>query len=63
MIGKFGCAKEHPWPISFGQHEKGGMDSDEFAKYCFGSIMILFPHAKDKPGHRVLLKVDSGLVG
>ena len=42
----------------FGQNKKGGMESEEFAKYLFGSIVILFPHAKDKPGHRVLLKVD-----
>jgi len=24
------------------------------------SIVPLFPHAKDKPGHRVLLKTDLG---
>ena len=35
------------------------MDKEEFAKYLFNSIVPLFPHAKDKPGHRVLLKVDS----
>ena len=29
-------------------------------KYLFTSIVTLFPHAKDKPGHRILLKVDSG---
>ena len=37
------------------------MDKEEFTtKYLFNSIVPLFPHAKDKPGHRVLLKVDSG---
>jgi hypothetical protein len=58
--GKFGCAEERTRPVSFGQNEKGGMDEEEFAKYLFNSIVPLFPHAKDKPGHHVLLKVDSG---
>jgi len=61
VLGKFGCKEEHTWPVSFGQNEKGGMDKEEFTtKYLFNSIVPLFPHAKDKPGHRVLLKVDSG---
>ena len=60
VLGKFGCKDERTWPVSFGQNEKGGMDKEEFAKYLFNSIVSLFPHAKDKPGHRVLLKVDSG---
>lgn len=42
----------------FGQNEKEGMDKEEFAKYLFNSIVPLFPHAKDNPGHRILLKVD-----
>ncbi len=37
------------------------MDKEEFAKYLLNSIVPLFPHAKDKVGHLVLLKVDSGL--
>jgi hypothetical protein len=60
VIGKFGCAEECTRPVLFGQNKKGGMDSEEFVKYLFGSIVILYPHAKDKPGHHVLLKVDSG---
>jgi hypothetical protein len=60
VLWKFGCEEERTWPVSFGQNEKGGMDEEEFAKYLFNSIVPLFPHAKDKPGHRVLLKVDSG---
>ncbi len=46
--------------MSFGQNEKGGMDNEEFKKYMLNSIVPLFPHARDKAGHRVLLKVDSG---
>jgi hypothetical protein len=57
VLGKFGCKEECTWPVSFKQNEKGGMDEEEFAKYLFDSIVPLFPHAKDKPGHRVLLKV------
>ena len=60
VLGKFGCKEECTWPVSFGQNKKGGMNQEEFAKYLFNSIVPLFPHAKDKPGHRVLLKVDSG---
>jgi hypothetical protein len=36
------------------------MDEEEFAKYLLNLILPLFPHAKDKAGHQVLLKVDSG---
>jgi hypothetical protein len=44
----------------FGQNEKGGMDSEEFEKHVLGSIVPLYPTERDKPGHRVMLKVDSG---
>jgi hypothetical protein len=60
VLGKFGCEEERTWPVSFGQNKKGGMEEEEFAKYLFNSIVPLFPHAKDKPGHHVLLKVDLG---
>jgi len=60
VLGKFGCKEEHTWPVSFGQNKKGGMNEEEFTKYLFNSIVPLFPHANDKPSHRVLLKVDSG---
>ncbi len=60
MLGKFGRKEERTWPVSFRHYEKGGMDEEEFTKYFFNSIVPFFPHAKDKPGHHVLLKVDSG---
>ena len=60
VLGRFGCEEERAWPVTFGQNEKGGMDDIEFEKYLMNSIVPLFPHAKDKKGHRVLLKVDSG---
>ena len=40
------------WPVSFRMNEKGGMDDDEFVP--------LYPNAKNKPGQRVIIKVDSG---
>ena len=58
--GKFGCAEVRTWPITFGLNEKGGMDNEEFEKYIRGAILPLFPDVEDKPGKRVLLKVDSG---
>ncbi len=48
------------WPVTFGVNEKGGMDDHEFANYIMNSIVPLYPHARDKRGHRVTLKVDSG---
>ncbi len=60
VLGTFGGDKERAWPVSFGQNEKRGMDEVEFSKYLLNSIVPLFPHAKDKAGHQVLLKVDSG---
>jgi hypothetical protein len=59
--GKFGKDKVCPWPVTFGQNEKGGMDDEEFAKYLLNSIMLLYPIAKDRPGKHVILKVHSGL--
>jgi hypothetical protein len=39
---------------------KGGMDDKEFLEFMKNSIFPLYPFARDKPGHRVMLKVDSG---
>jgi hypothetical protein len=58
--GKFGKDKVCLWPVTFGQNEKGGMDDEEFEKYLLNLIMLLYPIAKDRPGKRVILKVDSG---
>jgi hypothetical protein len=41
-------------------NEKEGMTDDEFKKYIEYSICPLYPDMEDKPGKRVLLKVDSG---
>ncbi len=50
----------HSWPVTFGANEKGGMDSEEFEKFVMNSIVPLYPHATNKTGMRVMLKVDSG---
>jgi hypothetical protein len=39
---------------------KGGMDDKEFLEFMKNSIFPLYPFARDEPGHRVMLKVDSG---
>ena len=36
------------------------MDNEEFKKYIMNSIVPLYPHTRNRPGHRVMLKVDSG---
>ena len=36
------------------------MDDEEFAKYVVNSLCALYSDAEDKPGLRVMLKVDSG---
>jgi hypothetical protein len=60
VCASFGFSSERLFPITFGRNKKGGMDSVEFEKYVLGSIVPLYPHARDKKGHRVLLKVDLG---
>ncbi len=60
VIGQFGCEEVCSWLVTFGANEKGGMDSEEFEKFVLNSIVLLFPHAKNKKGLRIMLKVDSG---
>ena len=45
---------------TFGLNTKGGMDDEEFKQYIVNSILPLYPNTRDKPGHRLLLKCDSG---
>ena len=39
---------------------KGGMDNCEFEQYVMNSILPLYPKTRDRPGHQLLLKYDSG---
>ena len=58
--GKFGCKDIKEWDCTFGMNTKGGMDDEEFTKYCMNSIVPLWPDSKDVKGHRVMIKADSG---
>ncbi len=58
--GQFGFPSQQIFPCTFGLNEKGGMDKDEFEKYLFNSIIPLYPDLNDRPGKRILIKIDSG---
>ena len=58
--GKFGHSEEQLFEVTFGMNAKGGMDAVEFRKYIRLNIMPLYPDVEDKPGKRVMVKVDSG---
>ncbi len=47
--------------MPFGMNEKGGMDNKEFEKYMINMIVPLYLNAKERPGKRAIIKVDSGL--
>lgn len=60
VLGKFGCDEVREWSVTLGLNEKGGMDDAEFFEYFKNNIVALYPDAKDKPGRRVMPKVDNG---
>ena len=60
VIGKFGTNFERSWDCTFGLNTKGGMDNHEFEQYVMDSILPLYPDTYDRPGHRLLMKCDSG---
>jgi hypothetical protein len=60
VVGKFGTDTETSWDCTFGLNTKGGMDDCEFEQYVMNSILPLYPKTRDRPGHRLLLKCDSG---
>ncbi len=51
---------ETSWDCTFGLNTKGGMDDCEFEQYVMNSILPLYPKTRDRPGHQLLLKRDSG---
>ena len=59
-IAQFGHSKRKAFPCTFGMNEKAGMNSVELDKYMDGSILPLYPDVQDKPGKRVIMKLDSG---
>ena len=46
--------------MTLNANTKSGMDSIEFAKYFFSTILTLFPDAADTPAKRVAIVVDNG---
>jgi hypothetical protein len=58
--GKFGYNNEKSFDVTFGLNTKGGMDDCEFRQYVVNSVLPLYPKTRDKPGHCLLLKCDSG---
>ena len=52
---------ENIWLSTFRINSKGGMNKSEVENYVFGSIVPLYPCAKNKCGKIFMLKVDSGL--
>ena len=49
--------------MTCGANKKGGMDNEEFEKFVMKSIVHFFPHARNRLGKHVILKVkvDSSL--
>ena len=60
VVGTFGYPTEHSHPCTFGMNEKAGMNEVELMKYIKKAILPLWPDVADRPGKRLILKVDSG---
>jgi len=58
--GKFGHNEKKMHPCTFGLNEKAGMNAIELEKYFQANVLPLHPDVEDKPGKRVIAKVDSG---
>jgi hypothetical protein len=59
VIGKFGFLSRRSLPCTFGMNERAGMNAVELDKYMKNAILPLYPDTEDRPGKRVLLKVDN----
>jgi hypothetical protein len=60
MWAQFGRPHKRLFPCTFGMNEKAGMNAEELHKYLSNSILPLYPDIEDRPGKRVILKLDSG---
>ena len=58
--GVFGFGGVREVGMTLRANPKAGMDTKEFAKYLFATIVPLYPDTADKPGKRVAVIVDSG---
>ncbi len=50
VIGKFGHDEVKSFICTIGLNEKGGMDEEDFKKYIFINIYLLYSETKDVPG-------------
>ena len=60
VIGSFGTDSKRSWGATYGLNMKEGMDDQEFELHVLNSILPLYPHTRNRPGKRLLLKCDSG---
>ena len=58
--GRYGFEEITKRGVTVNSNKKGGMDAIEFQKYLESSIVPLYPDARDEPGLRVAILVDSG---
>ncbi len=61
VIGQFRHDVVKSFTCTIGLNEKGEMDKENFMKYIFINIIPLYSYAKDVPGKRVCIKLDSRL--
>jgi hypothetical protein len=59
-VAKFGFEERKAHPCTFGMNDRGGMNSEELHKYIRCAILPLYPDLEDKPGKRIIIKIDSG---
>ena len=60
VFGRWGFDEVTERGVTANCNMKAGMDVEEFCKYVEDCIVPLYPDARDEPGKRVLLIVDSG---
>ena len=58
--GRFGHDEVNILPATIGINPKGGMNTNDLKKLFKNSYLPLYPDIADKPGSRVLSKLDSG---
>ena len=58
--GKFGHNERKWFDPVIAYAEKGGVTSDIFCEWMTKVVQLLYPNVEDKPGKRVVLKLDCG---
>lgn len=60
VCGQYGHQQRARFLPTVAMNEKGGMNADALFSYFKENLALLFPNASDTPGHRVVVKIDSG---